>query len=55
VTRYGGVAILARGEVALERGKGGENANLTDANLTGPKNTENTHHRFNYYKWMMKI
>jgi hypothetical protein len=38
VTRHGGVATSAGGEVAPERGKGGDNASWADANLIGPKN-----------------
>jgi hypothetical protein len=37
VTRHGGVATSAGGEVAPERGKGGDNASWADANLIGPK------------------
>jgi hypothetical protein len=33
---------VAGGEATPRREKGGDNANWTDANLTGPKNKENT-------------
>jgi hypothetical protein len=36
-----GVAMLVRGEAVLERGKGGDDASWTDANLTKSKNEEN--------------
>jgi hypothetical protein len=50
VTQCGGVATSARGEVAPQRGKGGDNTCWADANLTGPKNEENPHDRFSFYK-----
>jgi hypothetical protein len=43
VTRCSGVTTSAEGEVALERGKGGDDTNWADVNLTGPKNKENSH------------
>jgi hypothetical protein len=42
VTRHVGVATSVGGDVTLERGKGGDDANCADANLTGLKNKENT-------------
>jgi hypothetical protein len=38
VTRRDSVMILDRGEVALGREKGGDDANWADVNRTGPKN-----------------
>jgi hypothetical protein len=35
--------MSTRGEAAPERGKGGNDTNWTDANLTGLKNEENSH------------
>jgi hypothetical protein len=43
------------GEAPLGMGKGGNNASWVDMNFTGPKNKENTHGRFSYYKWTVKI
>jgi hypothetical protein len=43
VTRCGGMATSAGGEVAPGRGKGGDGANWADVNFTGPKNKENPH------------
>jgi hypothetical protein len=37
VTWRGGVATLAIGEAAPERGKGGDDASWTDVNLIRPK------------------
>jgi hypothetical protein len=36
------MTMLARREVALGMGKGGDDASWADANLTRPKNEENT-------------
>jgi hypothetical protein len=47
VTRRDGVMMLAGGEVASGRGKGGDNVSWTNTNLTGPKNEENLCCRFN--------
>jgi hypothetical protein len=55
VTRRGGVAMSDGGEVVLGRGKGGDDTNWTNTNLTGLKNKENSHRRFNCYKWTVKI
>jgi hypothetical protein len=41
--------------VTLERENGGDDANWVDVNLTGLKNKENSHGRFNWYKWMVVI
>jgi hypothetical protein len=38
MTRLGGVCTWVRGEVALGRGMGGDDASWTDTNLTGLKN-----------------
>jgi hypothetical protein len=37
VTRHDGIVMSVRGEVALERGKGGDDASWADTNLTRPK------------------
>jgi hypothetical protein len=37
------------------RRKGGGNASWSDMNLTAPKNKENSHGQFSYYKWTLKI
>jgi hypothetical protein len=50
VTWYNGVMTSAGGEAAPRRGKGGNNASWADVNLTGPKNEENQHDRFSWYK-----
>jgi hypothetical protein len=49
------VTTSTEGEVTLGTGKGGDDAGWTDANFTELKNEENTHDRFSWYKWMMKI
>jgi hypothetical protein len=41
VTQHDGVMMSARGEVAVGKGKGEDNASWAVANLTGPKNEEN--------------
>jgi hypothetical protein len=55
MTWCGGVATLARGEAALGREKGGDNASWADVNLTRPKIKENPRCRFNCSKWTVKI
>jgi hypothetical protein len=55
VTRRGSVTMSAGGEAASGRGKGGDNVSWADANLTGPKNEENSRDRFSCYTWTMKI
>jgi hypothetical protein len=55
VTRCGGVTTSAGGEATPGRGKGGDDANWADVNLTMPKNKENLPGRFSWYKWMVKI
>jgi hypothetical protein len=45
----------AEGEIAPERGNGGDELSWTDVNLTGPKNEENSRRRFSCYKWTVKI
>jgi hypothetical protein len=55
VTRCDGVTTSAGGDAALGRGKGRDDANWDDMNFTGPKSEENTHGRFSWYKWTMKI
>jgi hypothetical protein len=50
VTRCGGMTTLVRREVPPEREKGGDDDSWTHTNLTGPKNKENSHSRFSYYK-----
>jgi hypothetical protein len=46
---------LIGGEAALRRGKGGDDASWVDANLTRSKNKKNSHGRFSWYKWTVKI
>jgi hypothetical protein len=55
VTRCGDVAMSAGGEVALGREKGGDDVSWAKANLTGPKNKDNSCGRFNCYKFTVKI
>jgi pimeloyl-CoA synthetase len=55
VTRCGDMPTSVRGETASERGKGGDNVDWADVNLTRLKNKENSHSRVNWNKWMMKI
>jgi hypothetical protein len=55
VTQRGDVATSAGGEVGPGRGKGGAVASWANVNLAGPKNKENPHSQFSYYKWMVKI
>jgi hypothetical protein len=55
VTRRGGVTMSTGGEAAPGRKKGGDDVNWANVNLTGPKNEENSHGRFSWYKWMVKI
>jgi hypothetical protein len=43
------------GDAAPEREKGGDNTSWANANLIEPKNEENPHGRFSWYKWTMKI
>jgi hypothetical protein len=50
VTWRDSVMMSAGGEVALGRGKGGDDASWTDANLTAPKNEEHVRDRFSCYK-----
>jgi hypothetical protein len=46
----------ARGEVAPRRGKReDDDVSWGDVNLTEPKNKENSHDQFNWYKWTVKI
>jgi hypothetical protein len=42
MTWCGGVATLAEGDATPEKRKGGDNTGWADANLTGPKNEENS-------------
>jgi hypothetical protein len=49
------MTMSAGGEVAPRRGKRGDDISWADVNLTGPKNKENSHGRFNWYKWTVKI
>jgi hypothetical protein len=44
-----------RGEAAPKRGKGGNDTSWAGVNFTGPKNNENSHGRFSWYKWTVKI
>jgi hypothetical protein len=49
----GNVMTLGRGDAAPGRGK--EETKSADANLTEPKNKENIHSRFSWYKLTVKI
>jgi hypothetical protein len=53
--RRDSVATSTGGEATPERGKRGDNASWADANLTGPKNKENSRGRFSCYKWTVNI
>jgi hypothetical protein len=55
VTQRGGAVMSAKGEVAPGRGKGEDDTRWTYANLTRPKNEENSRSRFSCYKWTVKI
>jgi hypothetical protein len=55
MTRCSGVVTSAGGDAASGRGKGGDDASLAGANLTWPKNKENSCGRFNHFKWTVKI
>jgi hypothetical protein len=55
VTRYDNVVMSDGGDAAPEREKGGDNTSWANANLIEPKNEENPHGRFSWYKWTMKI
>jgi hypothetical protein len=44
------MATSAGGEVAPGRRKGGDDGSCADANLTGPKNKENSGGRFSCFK-----
>jgi hypothetical protein len=55
VTRHSGVATSIGGEAAPGRGKGGDDVSWIDANLTEPKNEENSRGRFSCYKRTTKI
>jgi hypothetical protein len=55
VTHHSGVTMSTRGEMALRRGKRGDDASWADVNLTRLKNEENLRDRFNWYKWTVKI
>jgi hypothetical protein len=50
VTRHGGVAMSTGGDAVSGREKGEGNVSWADANLTGPKNKENSCCRFSCYK-----
>jgi hypothetical protein len=54
MARCGSMAMSNRGEAAPGRGKGGDDVSWADANLTGPKNKENSHSWSSYYKWTVK-
>jgi hypothetical protein len=55
VTRRGDMTTLTGGGVTPGGGKGGDDASWVDPNLTGLKNEENPHDRYNWYKWTVKI
>jgi hypothetical protein len=46
---------VSRRRCGTEEGKEGDDVSWANVNLTGPKNEENTHSRFNWYKWTVKI
>jgi hypothetical protein len=50
VTRRDGVTTPVEEAAAPRRGKGADGASWIDANLTWPKNEENLHGRFSWYK-----
>jgi hypothetical protein len=50
VIERGDVATSVRGEAAPGRGKGGDDISWANANLTRPKNKENSRDRFSCYK-----
>jgi hypothetical protein len=50
-----GMVMSTGGESAPKRGNGGDDVSWDDVNVTGPKNKENQHGQFSYYKWMVKI
>jgi hypothetical protein len=49
------VVTSAGGEAAPRRGKGGDDASWTDANLVVPKIEENSCGPLSCYKWTVKI
>jgi hypothetical protein len=55
MTQCGGVTTSIGEEAAPRRGKGGNDTSWANTNLTGPKNKENSHRRFSWYKWTVKI
>jgi hypothetical protein len=55
VTRCGGVTTSTEGDAAPGREKGEDDVSSADANPTRLKNKENSHGRFDWYKWTMKI
>jgi hypothetical protein len=48
--RRGSIATSAGGEATPGRGKGGDDVDWADANLTEPKNEENSRGRLGCYK-----
>jgi hypothetical protein len=50
VTWCDGMMTSVGGEAAPRRRKGGDDASWASANLTGPKNKENSRDRFSWYK-----
>jgi hypothetical protein len=54
-TRWRGDVGWRRDDIEERRGKGGDDMSWAHADLTKPKNEENTRGRFNCYKWTMKI
>jgi hypothetical protein len=55
VTQRSSVVTSAEAEPASGRGKGENDVSWADANLTRPKNGENSRDRFSCYKWTVKI
>jgi hypothetical protein len=55
MTQRSSVTMPTGGEATPRRGKGGDDANWTDTDLTKPENKENPPGRFSWYKWTLKI
>jgi hypothetical protein len=49
VTRHSSVMTSTGGDATSGRGNGGNDVSWADANLTGPKNEENSRGRFSWY------
>jgi hypothetical protein len=55
VTQCDSVMTSVGGEAVPRRIKRRDDASWADVNLTGPKSEENTHGRFSFFKWTVKI